>query len=121
MSAKSGTVDYSRLLKGLPVETRQRLYKELVDGKGEQPGVGEQYIKALVEYRSSAELLASRRVFIEHMNGDLTAKVQEQAREEFAQLVWTTELRRQGVESIAAELERLQQALGEMEEAGTKA
>ena len=121
MSAKNGTVDYSKLLKGLPVATRERLYRQLIEGTEKEPGIAEKYVNAAVELRFAEDRLERRRAFIASMNGDITEKVREAALEEFANLIWNCELVRHNAESMGAELERLQGALGELEEAGTKA
>ncbi len=53
------------------------------------------------------------------MNGEYTEDVKKAAHEEFAQLLWRAELMRQSYEAIGAELGRLQDAVGEIEGAGT--
>lgn len=121
MSGKTGTVDYSKLLKGLPIATRERLYRQLVDGTDKEPGIAEKYVNAAVELRFAEDRVERRRAFISSMNGEITEKVREAALEEFANLVWNCELVRHNADSMGAELERLQNALGELQEAGTKA
>ena len=119
MSAKAGTVDYAKLLRGLPASTREKLYRQLVEGTEGQPGIAEKYVNAAVELRFAEDRVERRRAFIASMNGEITEKVREAASEEFANLIWNTELIRHNAESMGAELERLQTALGELESAGT--
>ncbi len=116
---KPGTVDYAKLLRGIPTATRLSLYKTLLEGTGEQPGIAKQFIDRLVEYRSTADMVELRRAYVGSMNGEYTEDVKKAAHEEFAQLLWRAELMRQSYEAIGAELGRLQDAVGEIEGAGT--
>lgn len=121
MGKATGTIDYGEILKKLPAATRQKLYHQLIDGKGDQPGIAEQYVATLAEYRSIAELVEPRREYIANLPPEISEKVKAEILEDFARLLWLVEQRRQGLDSIASELARLQASLLEFEEAGTKA
>lgn len=124
MTRSTGTVDYAAILKGLPVATRQTLFKKLIDGsespQGHQPGIAEQYVSALVEHRSMEDRVAVAREYNESdaFKG-LPEKIQEEAHEQLGQMAWMLEQRRQGLVTIATELARLQATMGEIDGAGT--
>lgn len=113
MTTAKGTIDYPTVLKRVPAGTRERIYKDLMAGKNGQPGIEDQFVAALVEYRSFAEAVASREGYKPEGETD-----KDQWLNDLGMMRYTLYAKKEHLDVIAAELARLQDALEEITGAG---
>lgn len=116
MSKSTGTIDYSLILRRMSAETRQEIYSKLIKGQDGVPGIEEQFVNCLVEARSFADALARR----EQYEPEGEEQVVQHAKD-LASMRYLLYTKNERLETIGAELTRLQDALEEITGAGTGA